>query len=417
MLTSMNIYTAIILSALLVSYALEIISGLLTLGSLKNEPPEELQDVFDPILYRKSQEYTRERLQFGFVCLTVRLLVVLGFWFLGGFNLLDLLLRSFGWPELITGIVYISILVFGMALVNLPFIIYATFVIEEKFGFNKMTLKVFLTDIIKWVVLGILIWLPLLMTVLWLFEVAGPAAWLLGWLSVTMFVLFIQFFVLNWILPIFSKLIPLKDEALKQMILNYLLSVKFSLKDILVIDATKRTGKMNAFFIGIRENIRIVLVNTMLAKFSKEEIVAIIAHEVGHYKQGHIIKKTILKVINMGLMFYLISIFIGNQDLFKAFRMTYLSNYAGLVFFGMLYTPIKMILTVGMNALSRKYELAADLFSAKTTGRSDALITALKKLTANNLTNLTPHPMTVFLYYSHPPLRERVKALKVKTGE
>lgn len=408
----MNIYIVIILSALLVSYALEIVSGLLTLGSLKKEPPEELQDVFDPILYRKSQEYTRERLQFGFVYLTVRLLVLLCFWFFGGFNFLDLLLRGFGWPEFITGIVYIGVLGLGMALVNLTFNIYATFYIEEKFGFNKMTWKVFVADNIKWVVLSIFTWLPLLVIILWLFEAVGSAAWLFGWLLVTIFMLFIQF-VLVRVIPFFSKLIPLKDEALKRTILDYSLFVKFPLKDIMVIDGSKRTGKMNAFFIGGGNNKRIVLVNTMLANFSNEEIVAIIAHEVGHYKQGHIIKKTIVRILSLGVIFYLISLFIGNQNLFEAFGMTHTSNYACLVFFGILYIPVKMILTVGMNALSRKYELAADRYSANTTGHRDALISALKKLMANNLTNLTPHPITVFLYYSHPPLRERVKTLRL----
>lgn len=410
MLASMNRYTVIILTALLASYALEIICGLLTLRSLKDDPPDELRDVFDPALYRKSQEYARVRLRFGFVNLTVHLIALLAFWFIGGFNFLDLVLRRLGWPELVTGVVYIGVLSFARGLINLPFNIYATFVIEEKFGFNKITREIFVADIFRNMILSVLLWLPLLVAILWIFETAGAFAWLYVWALVTAFTIAIQLVVP--MMSVLNRAKPLKDEALKQAIFDYAHSVKYPLKDIVVMNISKRTAKMNAFSIGIGKNKRIALFDTLLNKFSIEELVAIIAHEIGHYKRRHLLKRTLLKIISIGVMFYLLSLFIGNQNLFEAFGMTSISNYAGLVFFGLLYTPIKLILSVGMNALSRQHEFEADRFSADTTGHRDALITALKKLSAHNLTNLTPHPITVFFYYSHPPLGERIKALQ-----
>lgn len=410
----MNIYTFIILIALLGSYALEIVSDLLTLSSLQNEPPEELKDLYDPKEYQKSQEYTRERIRFGFMHSTANLIVILTFWFAGGFNFLDQLLRSYGWAEMTTGIVFIGTLFLGSALINLPFSIYSTFVLEEKFGFNKTTWKIFLADKIKGLFLGIILGLPLLMAILWFFEAAGSAAWLYGWATVTAFTLIIQYIAPVWILPLFNKFTPLEEGVLKQTILNYAQSVQYPLKDILVMDGSKRSAKANAFFTGWGENKRIALFDTMLGKYSVEEILAVVAHEVGHCKLKHTIKGTITSVLSTGVLFYLLSVFIKNPELFEAFGMAHISTYAGLVFFGMLYTPIEVFLSIVMNIFSRKYEYEADRYSAETTGHGDYLIAALKKLSVHNLTNLTPHPLSVFLYYSHPPLKDRIRALSIK---
>lgn len=407
----MNIYAVIILMALVVSYALEIASGLLTLRSLKNVPPKELQDVFDPALYAKSQEYTRERLRFGFVRSTVDLALILIFWFAGGFNFLDLKLRELGWSELLTGVAYIAALGLGMTLLSLPFKIYSTFVIEEKFGFNKTTWGVFVADLLKSLALSIILGVPLLMAVLWFFEVAGANAWLYAWGTITLFTLLIQYVAPIWILPLFNKFTFLEEGGLKQAILDYARSVGYPLKEIVVMDGSKRSAKANAFFTGWGKNKRIALFDTLLEKYSTEELVAVVAHEVGHFKLKHIVKGDMLTIFNIGVMFYLLSVFISHQGLFDAFGMAHQSTYAGLIFFGMLYAPIEMLLSLGMNYLSRKHEFEADHFSAETTGHGDGLVSALKKLSAHNLTNLTPHPLAVFLYYSHPPLRERLQAL------
>lgn len=407
----MNVYALIILIALVGSYGLEMLSDFLTLRSLKPEPPEEFKDLYDPAEYRKSQNYTRERIRFGFIRSTVSLIVLLTFWFLGGFNLLDGLLRSYGRSEIVTGIAFIGALLLGSSLIELPFTLYSTFVIEEKFGFNKTSWKVFIADKIKGLILGALLGLPLLAAILWFFEAAGPAAWLYGWALVTAFTLIIQYVAPVWILPLFNKFTPLEEGTLKQSIFAYAKSVEYPLKDILVMDGSKRSAKANAFFTGWGKNKRIALFDTMLDKYSVEEIVAVVAHEVGHFKLKHTIKGTVLSILSTGILFYLLSLFIKNPGLFEAFGMTHISAYAGLVFFGLLYTPIEMFLSVLMNIFSRKHEYEADRYSAETTGHGGHLTAALKKLSVHNLTNLTPHPLPVFLYYSHPPLKDRIRAL------
>lgn len=408
----MNIYTIAILIALIGSYGLNIISDLLTLSYLKNTPPEGLKDLYDPKEYQRSQEYSRERIRFGFVRSTIDLIVLLAFWYANGFNLLDQWLRGFGWSELATGIAYIGTLIFASALINLPFSIYSTFVLEGKFGFNKTTPKVFITDKIKGILLSILLGVPLLMAILWFFEVTGPYAWLYAWATVTLFTLIIQYIAPIWILPLFNKFTPLEDNTLKQSIFDYAKSIKYPLKDISVMDGSKRSAKANAFFTGWGKNKRIALFDTMLDKFNVKEIVAVVAHEVGHCKLKHTLKGTILSVLSMGILFYLLSIFIKSPGLFEAFGMSHISTYAGLVFFGMLYTPIEILLSIVKNIFSRKHEYEADRYSAETTGHGEALIAALKKLSVHNLTNLTPHPLTVFLNYSHPPLKDRIQALE-----
>lgn len=408
----MNIYGWIILAALLISYALEVISSRLNLHSLKSEPPEELKDVFDPLQYKKSQEYTSERTRFGLITATFDLAVLLMFWFSGGFNALDLFIRQLHWPQTFAGVAYIGLLGLGLTCINLPFKIYSTFVIEEKFGFNKTTWQLFILDLIKGMTVSALLGVPLLVVILWFFEAAGSSAWLYGWATVTAFTLFVQYIAPVWIMPFFNKFTPLQDGPLKQAIFNYANSVSYPLKEIVIMDGSKRSAKANAFFTGWGKNKRIALFDTLLEKYNVEELVAIVAHEVGHFKLKHIIKGDFLSILNTGIVFYLLSIFIAHQGLFEAFKMEHVSAYAGLIFFGMLYTPIEMLLSIGMNAVSRKHEFEADRFSAETTGHKMELVAALKKLSAQNLTNLTPHPLTVFLYYSHPPLKERVAALK-----
>lgn len=408
----MNIYTLIILGSLVGSYALEILSDLLTMRSLNTQIPEEVEDVYDPLEYQKSQNYSRERIRFSLMHSTFNLLVFLVFWAAGGFNSLDLFLRSFNWSEIPTGIAYISSLLAVYTLINLPFSLYSTFVIEEKFGFNKTTWKVFLADKIKSLILGIVLGIPLLIAILWFFEATGSAAWIYGWITLSAFTLAIQYIAPIWILPLFNKFTPLDEGRLKQAIIDYAQRVEYPLKDILVMDGSKRSAKANAFFTGWGKNKRIALFDTLLGKYSVEEILAVVAHEVGHCKLKHTIKGTLLHVFSTGILFYLLSIFIKSPGLFEAFGMTHISTYAGLVFFSMLYAPIEMALSVLSNIFSRKYEYEADNFSAKTTGHGEDLISALKRLSGHNLSNLTPHPLPVFLYYSHPPLIDRVKAIR-----
>ncbi len=408
----MNIYAIIILTTLLVGYTLNIITDVLNLKALRKELPDEFTDVYDAEKYGKSQEYTRTTTKFGFMTSTFSLIVTLVFWFSGGFNYLDQIVRSWELHPIWTGLIYIGILILLRALLSLPFSIYSTFVIEERFGFNKTTPATFVLDLGKGLFLSVIIGGPLLAAVLAFFQYAGEWAWLYCWMGTVVFILFVQYIAPTWIMPLFNKFTPLEEGELRSAIENYATSVKFPLKGIFVMDGSKRSTKSNAFFTGFGKNKRIALFDTLIEKHSVRELVAVLAHEIGHYKKKHILKSMIISILHTGVMFYLLSIFLTHQGLFEAFYMDHMSVYAGLIFFGMLFTPIEMILSIFMNIFSRKNEYEADGFAAATTEQPESMVQALKNLSVDNLSNLTPHPFYVFLNYSHPPVLQRIKAIK-----
>ena len=408
----MNIYAVIILVTILIGFILNIITDLLNLEALRNELPEEFKDVYDAEKYSKSQEYTRTNTKFGFITTTFGLIVTLIFWFSGGFNYLDQIIRGWGLHHIWTGLIYIGILILFKALLSLPFSIYSTFVIEEKFGFNKTTPATFVLDLLKGILLSIILGGPLLVAILAFFNYAGAVAWLYCWAGTTLFILCVQYIAPTWIMPIFNKFTPLEEGELRSSIEKYAESVRFSLKGVFVMDGSKRSTKSNAFFTGFGKNKRIALFDTLIEKNSTDELVAVLAHEIGHYKKKHILKSMIISILHMGVMFYLLSIFLNHQGLFDAFYMEHSSVYAGLIFFGMLYTPIELILSIFMHIFSRKNEYEADQFAAKTIEKPNSMIQALKNLSASNLSNLTPHPFYVFLNYSHPPVLQRIEAIR-----
>jgi STE24 endopeptidase len=385
---------------------------MLNLKALRGELPEEFTGVYDAEAYKKSQEYTRVKTKFGFITATFGIALTLVFWFAGGFNFLDQIVRSWGWHPILTGMAYIGILIFAKALLSLPFSVYATFVIEERFGFNKTTPVTFVTDLLKGFMLAIVLGGPLLAGLLAFFQYAGALAWVYGWIATTIFILFVQFIAPTWIMPLFNKFTPLEDGELKEAILSYARSVKFSLQNIFVMDGSKRSSKSNAFFTGFGKNKRIALFDTLIEKHTVPELVAVLAHEIGHYKKKHILQGMIISILHIGVMFFLLSIFISHQGLFEAFYMEDVSIYAGLIFFGMLYSPIELILSIFMQIFSRKNEYEADRFAADTIEDPESMINALKKLSVHNLSNLTPHPLYVFLNYSHPPILQRIKAIR-----
>ena len=407
----MNIYAIIILTTIIFGFLLEIISNLLNLKALNPKLPKEFEDVFDADKYRKSQEYTKVNTRFGFITSIFGLLLTLVFWFAGGFNYLDQIVRSWDLHFIWTGLVYIAILMLAKSILSLPFSIYHTFVIEEKFGFNKTTAKTFILDMVKGLGLGILLGGPLLAGLLAFFQYSGDYAWLYAWGATTVFTLFVQFIAPTWIMPLFNKFTPLEDGELRQSIMDYAKKVDFSLQNLFVMDGSKRSSKSNAFFTGFGKNKRIALFDTLIEKHTVKELVLVLAHEIGHYKKKHIIKSMIISIVHMGIMFYLLSIFLNHKGLFDAFYMQEMSIYAGLIFFGMLYSPVEMILSIFMQIFSRKNEYEADQFAAETTKDPQNMISALKKLSADNLSNLTPHPFYVFLNYSHPPVLQRIHAL------
>ncbi len=408
----MNIYGIIILATLIISYLLAVFTEILNLRALKEELPKEFKTVFDEEKYRKSQNYTRVRTRFGLISSSFSLIVTLVFWFAGGFNFLDQIVRGWELGAIGAGLVYIGILVLAQGILSLPFSIYSTFVIEERFGFNKTTPKTFVLDLLKGLLLGALIGGALLAGVLWFFEFAGEPAWLYCWIAVTVFTIFMQFIAPTWIMPLFNKFTPLEDGELRRAIMNYAKSVNFSLKNVFVMDGSKRSAKSNAFFTGFGKNKRIALFDTLIAQHTTDELVAVLAHEIGHYKKKHILQGMLVSILHTGVMFYLLSIFLTHKGLFDAFYMEHQSLYAGLIFFGMLFSPIEEILSIFMQIFSRKHEFEADRFAAETTHHPEKMIDALKKLSANNLSNLTPHPLYVFLNYSHPPVLKRIEALR-----
>jgi STE24 endopeptidase len=408
----MNEFSIIILVALVLEFALELVANLLNLKALKLELPTTLEGVYKAEDYRKSQEYIRATTRFGLVGSTFTLLLLLSFWFSGGFNWFDQVIRAWDFVPVVSGLLYIGILLLAYSLLMLPFSIYSTFVIEDRFGFNKTTPRTFFLDQIKGLSLAVLLGGPLLAGILVLFEYAGSYAWLYCWAAVTLFLLAIQYIAPTWIMPLFNKFTPMESGELKEAILRYARSVNFPIKNVFVIDGSKRSSKSNAFFSGFGRNKRIALFDTLIEKHTVPEMVAVLAHEIGHYKKKHVVQGIVVSILHMGMILFLLSLFLGSPGLYQAFYMTQQSIYAGLLFFGLLYTPIELALSTAMQVLSRKNEYEADRFSADTIDEPRSLIDALRRLHSTNLSNLTPHPFYVFLKYSHPPLLQRMQAIQ-----
>jgi STE24 endopeptidase len=374
--------------------------------------PAELSDVADPETFSKSQQYTKERSKFSLIRGTFSVIVMIIFWFSGGFNWLDQWVRSYGWSTIPTGLVYIGILAIANLILALPFDLYSTFVIEEKYGFNKTTPRLFVIDRIKGLALSIIIGAPVLALIMWFLEFTGDRAWLYCWIFSVAFSLAFQYVAPVWILSLFNKYTPLPEGELRWAIKAYAETVGFPFREIYVMDSSRRSTKTNAFFIGFGKYRRIVLFDTLVANSSIDEIIAVLAHEVGHYKKKHIVTGMILGFVHVGVVFYLLSLFLNKKELFDAFYMGKQSVYAGLLFFGLLFEPISFLIGIAFNALSRRNEYQSDHYAVETIPDREKLVSALKKLYATNLANLVPHPVYVFLNYTHPPLLQRIRAIR-----
>ena len=408
----MNTIALIILGAIIFDFILNGVADYLNLKMLHNSLPDAFQGVYDPDRYRKSQQYLKVNTRFGWVTGTFNVIVILIFWFGKGFPLLDEWVRSFNFGPVIAGLIYMGILISIKALLSLPFSVYATFVIEERFGFNQTTWSTFLKDMIKGVSLAILLGTPLLAGVLAFFEYAGSNAWWYCWIAITSYMLGVQFIAPTWIMPLFNKFTPLEEGELKSAILSYAGSINFPIENVYVMDGSRRSRKSNAFFTGFGRHRRIVLFDTLIKQHTVGELLAVLAHEMGHYKKKHIYQSMALGILQVGMILYLLSIFLSYQPLFDAFYMPHKSVYAGLIFFGMLYSPLGFIFGIFMQMLSRRNETEADRFSVETTHDPNSMVEALKKLSEHNLSNLLPHPLYVFLNYSHPPVLERIEAIR-----
>jgi STE24 endopeptidase len=410
----MNIYLVIILIILIGEYVLDFFVESLNVKHASSILPKEFEGFYDAQRYSRSQSYLQETTRYSLFKNTFFTLVTLAFILTGGFNFVDKVARSFNKGEVITGLIFAGMLYLGLQLLSIPFSIYRIFVIEERYGFNRTTVKTFISDIIKTLFLNALIMGTALSAVIWFFQTAGSLAWLYCWIAITIFQLFIVFIAPVIIMPLFNKFIPLEEGELKGAIEKYAKEQRFALRGIFKIDASRRSTKSNAFFTGFGKFRRIALFDTLIQKHTTDELVSILAHEIGHYKKKHFIKGVILSIATCGLMLFILSFFMKNHGLFNAFKMRNISIYASLIFFGFLYSPINLFFSVFSNIFSRKHEYEADAFAVSTYKKPDAYILALKKLSVDNLSNLTPHPMKVFFDYTHPPVIRRIEAIREK---
>ncbi|WP_026809037.1 M48 family metallopeptidase [Arenibacter latericius] len=374
--------------------------------------PPELNDVFDREEYRKSQEYKKTNYKFSWFTATFSLIITLAFLLLGGFEWVDSIARNISSHPIVIALIFFGIIMIGNDILTTPFSYYRTFVIEEEFGFNKTSKKLFWIDKAKGWLMTIILGGGILALIIWFFEWAGSNFWIYTWILVAAVSLFMNLFYSRLIVPIFNKQTPLEDGSLKDMIQAYANKVGFEIKNIFVIDGSKRSTKANAYFSGFGREKRITLYDTLINDLEEEEIVAVLAHEVGHYKRKHIIYNITLSILLTGLTLYILSIFINNPEVSLAIGVSQPSFHAALIGFGILYSPISEITSLVMNMISRAFEYQADDY-AKDTFSSQPLISSLKKLSKSSLSNLTPHPAYVFMHYSHPPLIARIRNLKV----
>jgi len=408
----MNIFLILILCFLIGEFLVTAYIDVLNIKHLSPHPPEEFKNVYDPERYKKSQAYLKDNTWFSLIHSGLFTLITIAFILCGGFNTIDLWARSFHLGEIPTGLIFTGILALLMQIINLPFSLYHTFVTEEKYGFNKTTLKTFFLDCLKGLILGAILGGLILAGLIYFFEMFPVYGWLFAWIGLVCFQLFMDYVAPTWIMPLFNKFTPLEQNPLKEAIENYAKAENFALQGVYVMDGSKRSSKTNAFFVGFGQNRRIVLFDTLIEKHTTDELVSVLAHEMGHYKKHHIIKIMMHSFLISGLMLYLFSWVINNQLLFNAFKMEHLSIYASLIFFALLYSPLEFIFGIFSHYFSRKYEFEADQYAVTTYKKAGAMINALKKLAVENLSNLTPHPLKVFISYSHPPVIERINHIK-----
>ncbi len=407
-----NFYLPVILLILIGGYVVNVIIEKLDIHHASPILPREFEGYYDPEKYARSQSYLREKIYLGLIEGMTFTIIVTVSTLAGWFNLIDIFARSFHRGPIITGLLFFGILFTLSYMVSIPFSAVRTFVIEEKYGFNRTTRKTFTVDVIKHFILTVIVGAVMLSAVLWFFGSTGSAAWFYSWIAVTAFQIFIIFIAPVTIMPLFNKFTPLEDGELKNAIVGYAASQDFKLQGIYKMDASRRSSKSNAFFTGFGKYRRIVLYDTLIEKMKVDELVAVLAHEIGHYKHRDIFKGFTTAVLSIGLMLFMMSFFIGNRGLAAAFKMDNVSIYTGLFFFTFLYEPINAIFSVITNYITRRFESAADEFSVITYKQPEAMINALKRLSVDNLTNLTPHPIKVFLTYSHPPVMTRIEMIR-----
>lgn len=401
----------IIVAIILIDFIIDEALDALNANHFNDPIPIELDDVYDQEEYEKSQQYKKERYKFGVISSVFSLLLMLAFLFFDGFQYVDSIARNYADNEILIALIFFGIIMFASDILTLPFSWYSTFVIEDKYGFNKTTYKTFVTDKLKSWGLTIVVGGGILALIVWFYQMTGANFWWYAWILVTVFTLFTNMFYAKLIVPLFNKQSPLPEGSLRTKIEDYAEKVGFKLDNIFVIDGSKRSTKANAYFSGFGSEKRITLYDTLVNDLEEEEIVSVLAHEVGHYKKKHVFANITAAIVTTGFTLWLLSIFVGNPLLSEALGVSQPSFHIGLIAFGILYSPISEVTGLIMNYLSRKFEYQADNF-AKNTYDGGALISSLKKLSKTSLSNLTPHKAYVFMHYSHPTLLQRYKNLR-----
>jgi len=411
----MNTYLIIVLASLLLGTGWTLLLERLNLASLAPAAPEPLSDVYDPDAYSRSQEYARVRGRAGMLAQGVTTLCTAAFILAGGFPLADRLARGFS-EGIAAGLVFFVLLLAASELLGLPFSIYNTFALEARFGFNRTTPKTFVLDRLKGYLLFLALGLPLLAAVLWFFSAAGSLAWIWCWGAVSLFSLVLTYVAPSLLMPLFNTFTPLEQGELRDRLEALAARTGFDAGGIFVMDGSRRSSKANAFFTGLGRRKRIVLYDTLVARHGADEIEAILAHEIGHYRLGHITKGLALSILQTGALLFLMGQALSLPGLYRAFGMDGMPVHAGLVFFLLLYSPVSLALTPLFARISRRHEFQADAYAAAHLPSPEPLIRALKGISRESLSNLTPHPWYVFFHYSHPPLLERVAALRSGTA-
>jgi len=406
-----NIYFYIIVSVFILNFVWEQILSYLDRKRMSPDIPKELEGIYNPEEYRRQQAYQKANSRFGFISDGFSFLVVLVVLLFGLFGWLDETLRMHTIHFLWLPLLFFGILFIIGQVIEVPFDWYAVFTIEERFGFNKSTRKLFITDFVKQILLSVVIGAILLSAVLYIYQYTGKWFWVWAWLVVSGFSLLVTFFYSEWIVPLFNKQKPLDEGELRTAIESFAQKAGFGLKNIYVMDGSKRSTKANAYFTGFGKKKRIVLFDTLIKELDTNEIVAVLAHEIGHYKKKHVYQSMVISILTMGVTFYILSLFLDNLSLAEALGGKTPSFHLGVIGFSLLITPISEVLGLAMNHLSRKNEYEADRFTAQF-GLGDALISALKKISVKALSNLNPHPWVVFWYYSHPTLLQRIERVK-----
>ena len=401
----------IIISILILSFIVDKVLDILNEKRFNDEIPEKLKDVYDETAYKKSQSYKKTSAKFSNITSLATTILTLSFFLVDGFKYLDNFARTYTDNSILVALIFFGIIILGSEIVSTPLSYYSTFVIEEKFGFNKSTKKTFWLDKIKGLFITILLGFGILSLIIWFYQLTGKNFWIYAWVLVAVFSLFINMFYAKLIVPLFNKQRPLEDGELKSAIEKYAKNVGFTINNIFVIDGSKRSTKANAYFSGFGSQKRITLYDTLINDLETDEIVAVLAHEVGHYKRKHIIFNLISSILLTGLTLFILSLFVNSPVLSEALGVSIPSFHIGLIAFGILYSPISEVTGLFMNYMSRKFEYQADNY-AKQTFDGKSLITSLKKLSKNSLSNLTPHPAFVFTHYSHPTLLERINNLE-----